>query len=408
MTRHKPDYFIFFLAVTLTAIGLVWVYSASYPRAAARSAEQWEVVNLHQAAEESPTPSLLDNARRQGVFAIKHAGFAILGMLLLCGAVLISPDALRSTRIGWAGIIVTLVLLVLTYTGLGSSSSTFAHRWLTIGPLTIQPSEFAKITLVVFLAQQIAHSRGQLNEWRWLRVPLLTVAIIMGAVLAQPHLGGTAMLALAVAAILYVAGLSGRNWAIIGVALALCLCGTLILKPYQVERLTSFINPLEDPEGSGMHIIRAGTALSRGGLSGRGLGRSIEKFDWLPECHSDSIFAIIGEETGLLGTLTLLTLLLALGGAGMRVASGRPDAFGRLLAVGLTTGLVGQGLFNIGVTSGLFPQTGVGLPFISYGGTSLLVSLTAIGLLLNLSCYTALPETPRETGWSPNDSNGRR
>ena len=157
-----------------------------------------------------------------------------------------------------------------------------------------------------------------------------------------------------------------------------------------------------------MQIIRAGTALSRGGLSGRGLGRSIEKFDWLPECHSDSIFAIIGEETGLLGTLTLLTLLLLLGGAGMRVAAGRPDALGRLLAVGLTTGLVGQGLYNIGVTSGLFPQTGVGLPFISYGGISLLVSLTAVGLLLNLSCYTTEPETPRETGWSPNDSKGRR
>ncbi|MBI5832109.1 MAG: cell division protein FtsW [Armatimonadetes bacterium] len=385
MKRPGPDYWLFAVVVALTTIGVVAVYSASYPRAAARSAEQLKLDQIDPGAT-SAVQLLADaTARKQMSFMLKHAGFAGIGLLCLGLAMVMPLEVLRARRLVRLAMGVTLGLLALTYTALGVSNQTFAHRWVNLFGFTIQPSELAKVTVALYLASTMDRSPRRLNDLHWLWRPALTVLAAVALTLRQPHLGGAIMLAGITCAVLWAAGLSRRNWALLAILAVAAVTASVVKEPYQLARLTSFLDPLHAEQREGMHIIRCGTALSRGGWSGRGMGRSIEKFDWLPECHSDSILAVLGEEFGFLGTLTVLALFVTLGWRGLRIAQARQDRFGRLLAVGLTASLFGQGMLNIGVTSGLLPQTGVGLPFITYGGTSLVISLLTVGLLLNLS-----------------------
>lgn len=403
-----PDTWLFAVVLALTTIGVVAVYSASYPRAAARSAEQLKLNHIDPTETESMQLLSDATARRQMMFMAKHAAFAGIGLLGLVVAMALPIEAFRSRRVAQLAMVVTIGLLVLTYTSLGNSNQTFARRWVNLFGLTIQPSELAKVSIALYLASMLDRAGRRMNDWHWLWRPAAVVLAAVGLTLRQPHLGGAIMLTGITCAVLWAAGLSRRNWLILAVAAGLAAGASLYHEPYQLARLTSFIDPLHDATGDGMHIISCGTALSRGGWSGRGMGRSIQKFDWLPECHSDSILAVVGEEFGLLGTLTVLGLFVTLGWRGLRIAQSRTDRFGRLLAVGLTASLFGQGMLNIGVTSGLLPQTGVGLPFITSGGTSLIISLVTVGLLLNLSRESGPTEELGETDSYLVGSNGLR
>jgi cell division protein FtsW len=277
----------------------------------------------------------------------------------------------------------TLVLLVAVFFFEPRNS---AHRWIPLGVASFQPSELAKFTIAVFLAYMIDKKAADINVASIGTVPCLAVTgLIAGLVLIEPDMGTALVLALVTGIVLYVAGLP-RRW-VLGLAGAgLVLVPALVLgASYRFQRLVSFLHPEENPLGGNFQLIQSKIALGSGGLLGNGLGRGQQKWLFLPEAHTDFIFAVIGEELGLVGTLITLSLFLVIFWRGMRACRRAHDAFGSYLALGITLFLVCQALINMGVASGLLPTKGLPLPFISYGGSSLVVSLGMTGVLLNIS-----------------------
>lgn len=255
-----------------------------------------------------------------------------------------------------------------------------ARRWLNFGFFVLQPSELAKLTLVIYLSAWFSYpARHRLGSF------LLLMGMMIGLIFLQPDLG-TAILVLAIAMILYF--VSGAPISHAFYLLPLAACGVFLislLAPYRFKRLTTFINPQTDPLGASYHIRQIIISLGSGGLFGVGLGNSLQKYEYLPEATTDSIFAIIGEELGFAGSVALIFLFCLFLLRGLRIASNAPDKFGRLLAIGITSWVGVQAGINISAMAALLPLTGIPLPFISYGGSSLILLLTAIGILLNIS-----------------------
>ena len=261
-----------------------------------------------------------------------------------------------------------------------------ATRWLELGPFNLQPSEVAKVSIVLFLASILSGRQNKITDfWRGL-FPLIT---ILGAlfllILRQPDLGTAMILTATAAVMLYAAGAKTAHLVSLAILVAPGLWWVIMREDYRRRRFLAFLNPEADPQDTGFHIIQSLYALGSGGLLGTGLGQSRQKFFWLPERHTDFIFAIIGEELGLLGTLFVLALFMLLAWRGCRAAMLAPDRFGTLLGIGIVAMVSIQALVNIGVVTGSLPITGIPLPFISYGGSSLVFSLAAIGVLLNIS-----------------------
>ncbi|NUQ02127.1 MAG: FtsW/RodA/SpoVE family cell cycle protein, partial [Armatimonadetes bacterium] len=362
--------------------------SASYPKAAREA----RAAAAAQASPEAPTLAQIDRtmAAQQSVMRkqLKWAWCGLFGLLIALG---LPYDLLRSKGFAlWAlGIALALLLLVLA---MGTDQGRAARRWLELGPISLQPSEFAKFALVIYLAQAMAQMRDRVKRLDRFARLVAVVGLVSVLVVIEPHLGATMVVLGAALAVLWVGGADKRHLG--GIMLAAMLLGLLSVSghSYQGGRLRAWLHPERD-EVLGYQAVHCGTALARGGLIGRGIGHSIEKFYYLPECYTDSVFAIVGEETGLLGTALLLGLFSAFAWRGLRIAARCPDPFGRLLAVGVTAVIFLQAMLNMGVTSGLLPQTGVGLPFISYGGSSLCCFMGACGLLLNVS---RLQPPPRE------------
>jgi cell division protein FtsW len=260
-----------------------------------------------------------------------------------------------------------------------------ARRWIGAGPLQFQPSELMKLALVLYAVKLLA------TKPKIVRSPRLLVpfgVVVMGAcglIASQPDLGTALVIAFTMSALLVAAGLSGRHLAIaFGSATVLVLLFAL-LEPYRRARLTSFLNPWADAGGDGFQSVQGQIALGSGGLFGRGLGESVQKVFYLPEAHTDFILAIIGEELGVVGVSAVLFLYGLIAYAGLRVAKGAKGAYGKLLAVGLTSMILCQGTLNVFTVLGLAPLTGVPLPFLSYGSTNLMVLLASMGLLLNVA-----------------------
>ncbi|HHY93213.1 MAG TPA: cell division protein FtsW, partial [Firmicutes bacterium] len=261
-----------------------------------------------------------------------------------------------------------------------------ARRWLQVGPLNVQPSEVAKLCTVLFLAGFLAERGDRIRHfWRGLLPVLVVVGILCLLILKQPDLGTAVALAGTAGVMLFAAGADLRHLAGLGAAAVPVLWWAIMGEEYRRVRFLAFLNPAADPQGSGYHIIQSLYALGSGGLLGVGLGQSHQKFLYLPERHTDFIFAILGEEIGLLGTLAVLFLFFLLAWRGCRAAMLAPDRFGTLLAIGIISMVTLQALVNIGVVTGSLPITGIPLPFISYGGSSLVFSLASIGILLNIS-----------------------
>jgi cell division protein FtsW len=234
-----------------------------------------------------------------------------------------------------------------------------------------------------------------------LRPPLVVTAVLAVLVVAQPDMGSALLLAAIAGLMLFLGGAS--LWQLAGAALAAfpVLAAVTVLEPYRVRRLMAFLDPWRDPQGSGFHIIQSLLALGSGGLFGVGLGESRQKFLYLPERHTDFIFAILGEELGLIGTAVVIGLFAFIAHRGFRIARTAPDRYSALLAAGITSSIVGQAMANIGVTSGILPVTGVPLPFISFGGSSLLMTCLGIGILLNISQYTVRRAPAAVPLWQP-------
>jgi cell division protein FtsW len=260
-----------------------------------------------------------------------------------------------------------------------------ARRWLPIGVLGFQPSELAKIALAIWLAAFLVRRAAPRTLGELLRPIGLVVALLVALLLAQPDLGTAIALLVMVAAMLVVAGTPLPALAGVGSMSLAVIALAIWLEPYRRTRLLSFLDPWSDPQGAGFQTVQAMIALGSGGIFGVGLGESVQKVYYLPEASTDMIFAIIGEEFGLIGSTLVIAAFVAFGYAGFNVALRCKDPFGKRLAAGLTALVCGQAAVNLCAVMGIAPLTGIPLPFVSYGGSSLMVALASVGILLNIA-----------------------
>jgi cell division protein FtsW len=276
-----------------------------------------------------------------------------------------------------------LVLVLVPGVGLNINGST---RWLGYGPLTLQPSELAKLAVLLFVADLLARRAAWMNDVRLTMVPAtLVFSGFASLLMLQPNLGTTIVLGAIVMSVLYVAGTPLLPLCGIGVLGSLAASALALGASYRRDRVLAFLDPWSDPLNTGYQNIQSLVGLASGGLTGTGLGQSRAKWGFLPYAHTDFIFAIIGEELGLIGALVVVGLFIALCVLGAKAAYAAPDRFGMLLATGVTVWFGVQAFVNIGAVIGILPITGVPLPFVSYGGSSLLFNLIAAGLLLNVA-----------------------
>lgn len=357
---QSHDHKLLAVVISLLALGLVMVFSASAGSALAKSQNKFLVI------------------RSQVMWAIVGLG----GMAFMARL-----DYRNLRGLSMPLLVTSFGLLLLVFVpGVGVTRGG-AQRWLGLAGFTFQPSELAKLSLVLFLADNLS-SRSQEergNFWRFVVPPLVVIGTMALCVLRQPNLSYTIILS---SVGFLMIGLLYQHWTHMlslglgGVALA----GLLIVRePYRLRRLLAFLDPWADPYGSGWNIIQSLYALGSGGLWGLGIGRGRQKFEYLPQEHSDYIFAIVGEELGFLGAAAVLILFGVILWRGLRIAARAPDTYGGLLAYGITMSLTIQAIINVSVVVGVIPPTGVPLPFISSGGSSMVVNLAAIGVLLSIS-----------------------
>ncbi len=354
-----PDMWLFAGVVALVSVGVVMVYSASAILATDRFHDPY-------------------------FFLKKQLFWAVLGFGCLWAAMTANYRILE--RIMLPLLVVSLVLLVLVLVPPFSQEINGTRRWFRWGPVSFQPAELAKFSLVVYLAQFLTRRREVVESfWLGLLPPLLVAGSMAGLVLLQPDLGSSLTLVVLVFCLLFLAGGRVRQMALVAVSALPLVAVAIYMAPYRLKRIMTFLDPWADPRGSGFQIIQSYLALGSGGLFGRGLGESKQKLFYLPEPHTDFIFAVLGEELGLLGTVSVIGLFGLLIWRGIRIGLGAPDPFGAFLALGLTALVACQTLVNLGVVTGVLPTKGLPLPFISFGGSSLIMAMVATGVLLNIS-----------------------
>jgi len=353
---HLETNVLVLVTIALVAFGMVMVYSATSASAAIGGG--------------NPTYYL----KRQGIYAL-------LGVALLLVASRWNYRSLRHL----APVLVLGSLLLLVVALAGGQSVNGARRWIQFGGATFQPSELAKLSLGVWTALFLAR-RPVPRTLKELTKPIgLVTAVFCALILAEPDLGTVIALCLMVGAMLLVAGAPVR---MLGSASA--IAGAVVLfaiwfEPYRRTRIFSFINPWHDAQGAGFQTVQAMIGLGSGGFFGVGLGEGVQKVFYLPEAHTDMIFAIIGEELGLVGVTLVIAAYAAFAWAGLRIALNCQEPFGKALAAGLTTLVCGQAALNLAAVVGIAPLTGIPLPLVSYGGTSLVVVLATVGILLNIA-----------------------
>lgn len=316
------------------------------------------------------------------LFVRKHNLALVIGCLGCLVALALPSTVFRTlTYPALIGAFISLCLVLLPGFSHGN-----VQRWLSFGGLNFQPSEFAKGAIVLYLAYALAKKADRLHSFVYGLLPLLlVVGCVVVLIALEPDLGGAVFISLLLAAVLFVAGARGRHLAVlVGVGL-LCLSYGVLSAEYRTDRLLTFLDQSADLQGEGYQLNQSRLAFGAGGVSGVGLGESRQKMFYLPEAHTDFIFAVIGEETGLWGTTGIVLLFGLFGARGLRVASYHPTQFGRLLAFGCTFSIVCQAGINMAVVVGLLPITGLPLPFVSYGGSALVISLFCTGMLLRLS-----------------------
>jgi len=356
--RLESDRILFGTVVVLVLFGALMVFSASAVMAEQRFGSSY-------------------------YFLVRQVIWALLGFGLMVAAMHFDYRRLAQPTVIFPALGIQFLLLIVV---LFADRTNNAHRWLHFGPVSFQPSEFSKLILAVFFAYFLAQRKTPIDD---VRHTLLPIGLVAGAcvalILNEPDLGTSMALVLIVAAMLFAAGLRLRYFAY-GLAAALPLLYVAVFSVgYRQRRILAFLDPYADPLGKGFQIIQSFIALGSGGIDGVGLMEGKQKLFYLPEPHTDFIFAVIGEELGFLGGLFVLAMFALILWRGLRASSRTTDEFGRLLAVGLTVMIVGQALVNISVVLGLMPTKGIPLPLISYGGSSLMVNLAAIGVLLNIS-----------------------
>jgi cell division protein FtsW len=293
----------------------------------------------------------------------------------------------RQPAVIWTGVVVVVLLLVAVLFGAPRNGAT---RWLGIGPLGIQPSELAKIVVIVFIAALLERRMDRIDEVPYALVPIgIVVAVVVGLILAEPDLGTSVLVVMIASVMVFAAGVSYRY--ILGLLLVMppAIYVLVMSSEYRQRRLLAFVDPWADPLGNGFQMIQSMIAVGTGGVLGRGLMAGVQKLFYLPEPHNDFIYAVVAEELGLIGASVVLVCFCVIAWRGMRTALRAPDRFGALLAIGLTTMMTFQAFLNISVVLGLLPTKGIPLPFVSYGGSSLIINLVGMGMLLNVSQHAS-------------------
>jgi cell division protein FtsW len=354
-----PDMWLLGTAVLLLSIGVVMVYSASAIFAA-------------------------DRFRDPYFFLKKQLVWAALGGACLWGTLRL--DYRRLERWTLPLLIVAGVLLVLVLVPPLGQAINGTRRWIRLGPVSFQPAELAKLALAVFLAAFVARRRDSIGDaWRGFVPPLAVAGALALLVVAQPDLGNAVTLLALTFTVLFLAGSRTRHLSYVAAAAIPLVVVAIAVAPYRLRRIMAFLDPWQDPRGDGFQIIQSWLAIGSGGLLGRGIGDSRQKLFYLPEAHTDFIFAVVAEEVGFVGAMAVLALFALLVWRGLRIGLRAPDVFGAYLALGITVLLATQALVNLGVVTGLLPTKGLPLPFISFGGSALLMTMAATGILLNIS-----------------------
>lgn len=364
-TDTSTFWWLLAVLAVLNIVGLVMVLSAS------------SVVSLQETGS-------------SWTYFIKQTEWMVLGTI--AAALLCYVDLSKIRRFSLVALgLCALGLLAVHIPGLGVTSNG-ATRWIGLGPIQIQPSEVTKLGVLLFVADWLASHQKRLRVARVSVNPVMLVLGVIGLlIMVQPNLGTTIIVALIVFSVLYSAGVPRRAlavWGVLGVAATVAMA---MGSTYRRARVLSFLHPWADPQHNGYQLIQSRVGLASGGAFGVGLGSSRAKWGFLPFAHTDFIFSIIGEELGLVGAVVVILLFVALGALGIKVALNADRPFHRYLATGITAWLVFQAFVNIGAVIGILPITGVPLPFISYGGTSLLVTLAGAGVLLNVARHPSPP-----------------
>jgi cell division protein FtsW len=359
-SRPQPDRLLLFTTVALCAGGLVMVTSASVAFA----------YNQHE--------STFYYAERQaGWLGIGFVALFVLGRL----------DYRRLRPLAPAGAVAAALLMVLVLVPHVGVTVNGARRWFDAGPLgTFQPSELGKLAFAVFIAHWIDRNAHRMGDFNQVFIPfaaMLSAAVIL--LLLEPDLGTSIVMVGIFVSAYWAGGGRMRHLVLIAGALGLALVAVTVLEPYRFSRLVAFRNPWADPLGTGFQATQSLYGLASGGWFGVGIGHSIEKYGWLPEAHTDFIFAIVGEETGLIGTSLVMLGFLVFGIRGYRASLRAPDRFGMALAASITTWITFEALLNMATVTNTLPITGVPLPFFSYGGTALATTLAAVGILLSIA-----------------------
>jgi cell division protein FtsW len=363
--KLKSDKLLFTATLLLVCAGIVMVYSASAMIA-------------------------LEKYQQPYLFLFKQATWVLFGLCLVPIVMRIDYRCYRQPIVIWTGLGIAIAALVAV---LFAPPHNGASRWLGIGPLGVQPSELAKIAVIVFTAALLERRMERIDEIGYSLLPIgVVTGVVVGLILIEPDLG-TAVSVLVVAAVMvFTAGVSYRY--VVGLALVAmpALYIVVMATEYRRQRVLAFLDPWSDPLGSGYQMIQSMIAVGTGGFLGRGLMGGVQKLFYLPEPHNDFIYAVIAEELGLLGATMVLVCFCVITWRGMRTAMRAPDRFGAFLSVGLTTMIAFQAFFNISVVLGIAPTKGIPLPFVSAGGSSLLVCLLGMAMLLNVSQHTCTPD----------------
>ncbi len=318
--------------------------------------------------------------------AIKQAALAAFGIVLMIIASNI--DFHRWKKWAFILFITSFVLTVLVFVPHIGFAHGGARRWLSIGPYTFQPAEFLKITAVMYLATWLSTYKEKVKQFKFGTLPFLIITMLVAAVMLKQPDTGTFLVIFAALFAIYI--IAGASWKHVGITFLCCLLAVGALayfRPYVMARITTFLNPGADAQGSGYQIQQALIAVGSGGFIGRGFGQSIQKFNFLPEPIGDSIFAVAAEEFGFIGCTILIAIFIFFALRGLKIASNSKDSFGKLLATGIIILIISQALINIGSMLGVMPLTGIPLSFISHGGTSLIFTLIEVGIILNISKF---------------------
>ncbi len=361
-----PDYMLLVATAMLVILGMLAVYSSSF------------AVGYHEYGDTN-------------YFVARQAVFAILGVGAMVVFMRMDYNRLRTLSVPLLGLAFVALIAVLI-PGIGVERNG-ASRWLIFGPVSIQPSEFAKLAVIIYIAAWLASRGQQIDRFSLGFVPfVLLLGIVGGLIIAEPDMGTTVIILLTASTLFFIAGAPLHHLALL-VGVGFAISYTVVLnRDYQLDRLASFVNPDADPQGSGFQIIQLLVALGSGGPFGLGWSESRQKFFYVPGAHTDGVFAILGEELGFIGLMGILAVFAFFIYRGILVTLRTRDRFAMLLCIGIVSWIAYQSLINIGGITRTIPLTGVPLPFLSYGGSSLVMLLAAVGILLSVSRYS--PEQP--------------